>query len=52
MQAGQCYLVISHNKMFGKLRTHVAKINDLGPGCVQTKTACFKTSVITCLYDY
>ena len=48
MQAGQCYLVISHfNKMFGKLRKNVAKINEEGPGCMQTKNAHFKTSVIT-----
>ena len=49
MPAGQCYLVISHNKMFGKLRKHVAKINEVGPGCVQTKNVRFKTSVITYL---
>ena len=49
MQAGQCYhgyLVISHNKRLGKLRKHVAKINEVGFGCVQTKNARFKTSVI------
>ena len=49
MQAGHCYLVISHNKMLGKLREHVAKINEVGPGCVQTKKFRFKTSVVTYL---
>ena len=49
MQAGQCYLVISHNKRYGKLRKHVAKINEVGFGCVQTKNARLKTSVITYL---
>ena len=47
LQAGQYYLVISHNQVFGKLRKHVAKINEVDPGCVQMKNARFKTSVIT-----
>ena len=31
LQAGQYYLVISHNQVFGKLRKHVAKINEVDP---------------------